>query len=225
MVKGLKERDFISNTFGRYVDQEIARELIKRPEAARLGGDKREVAILMSDIRGFTPVSEALNPEGTISILNHYFSDMIEVIQMHHGIIVDLIGDGVLAFFDPLDGPIRPVIYRAIRCALQMQNQMKSFNDEMRKESLPQLAMGIGLNAGEVVVGNIGSEFHRDYTVVGNQVNIAARLESMAKPGEILISRRTYSKAKSAAPIEEAGRFQLKGIHSPVAVYRVVYDK
>jgi len=219
MVKGLKERDFISNTFGRYVDQEIARELIKRPEAARLGGEKREVAILMSDIRGFTPLSEALNPEGTICILNHYFSDMIEVIQRHQGIIVDLLGDGVLAFFDPLDGPIRPVIYRAIRCALQMQNQMKSLNDEMRKESLPQLAMGIGLNAGEVVVGNIGSETRAKYGIVGSAVNITHRIQSITKGGEVIVSESVYHHVSDQLTIKKSFSAPLKGLQGEVRLY------
>jgi HAMP domain-containing protein len=96
MVVGLKERDFIGNTFGRYVDQEIAKELLSRPEAIRLGGEKREVAILMSDIRNFTSLSESLNPEGTIRVINHYFSYMIEAIQKHRGIIVDFFGDSIL---------------------------------------------------------------------------------------------------------------------------------
>lgn len=219
MVKGLKERDFISNTFGRYVDQGIARELIKRPEAARLGGDKREVAILMSDIRGFTPVSEALNPEGTISILNHYFSDMIEVIQRHQGIIVDFLGDGLLAFFDPLDGPVRPVIYRAIRCALQMQNQMKPLNDGLRKESLPQLAMGIGLNAGEVVVGNIGSETRAKYGIVGSAVNITQRIESITKGGEVIVSESVYHHVSDELTIKKSFSAQLKGVQGEVKLY------
>ncbi len=99
MIMGLKERDFIRDTFGRYVNKEVARELLKRPEAGRLGGEKRQVAVLMADIRGFTQVSEFLTPEETIRILNHYFSHMITVIREHDGIIVDFYGDGVLVFF------------------------------------------------------------------------------------------------------------------------------
>ncbi|HLD47111.1 MAG TPA: adenylate/guanylate cyclase domain-containing protein, partial [Desulfobaccales bacterium] len=103
MVTGLKERDFISNTFGRYVDPEIARDLLSRPEASRMGGEKREVVILFSDIRGFTPLAETLSPEATIHLLNRHFAKMIEVIQAHRGIIVDFLGDAILAFFDPLE--------------------------------------------------------------------------------------------------------------------------
>ncbi|MEW5909723.1 MAG: HAMP domain-containing protein, partial [Thermodesulfobacteriota bacterium] len=106
MIEGLKEKEMIENTFGRYIDKDIARTLIRRPEAARLGGKKREVAMLMSDIRGFTALSESLTPEQTITILNNYLSHMIQVIRDPGGIIVDFFGDGLLAFFDPLDEPV-----------------------------------------------------------------------------------------------------------------------
>ncbi len=128
MVAGLKERDFISDTFGRYMDREIARDLLSRPEASRMGGVKREVVILFADIRGFTPLAEFLTPEATISLINRHFSRMIEVIQAHRGIIVDFLGDAILAFFDPLDGPLEAVVRRAIGCALKMQTGMAAEN-------------------------------------------------------------------------------------------------
>ena len=219
MVEGLKERDFISNTFGRYVDKEIARKLIKRPEASRLGGEKREVAILMSDIRGFTLISESLSPEKIISLMNHYFSHMIEVIQKHHGIIVDFFGDGVLAFFDPLDGPITSTVYRAAQCALEMQNEMKAFNTEMGEESLPQLKMGIGLNAGEVVVGNIGSEIRAKYGIVGSAVNITQRIQSKAKGGEVVISESVYHHVSGEVAIKRSFSTSLKGIQGEIKLF------
>ncbi len=155
MVAGLKERDFISNTFGRYVDQDIARELLSRPEASRLGGEKREVVILFADVRGFTPLAETLSPEAIIHLVNRHFARMIEVIQAHRGIIVDFLGDAILAFFDPLDGPLEPVVRRATGCALKLQAAMEAEN--LAEPGFPALHMGIGLHAGEVVVGNIGS--------------------------------------------------------------------
>ncbi len=219
MVQGLKERDFISNTFGRYVDQEIAKELMRRPEAARLGGDKREVAILFSDIRGFTPLSESLSPDAIISILNHYFSHMIDVIRKHQGIIVDFFGDGVLAFFDPLDGPVTTTIHRAIRCAMEMQTEMGRFRAEMRKEGLPVLEMGIGLNAGQVVVGNIGSEARAKYGIVGAPVNLTQRIQEVAKGGEVVISDAVYSHARQYLEIKNSFEFQLKGIPELVKLH------
>ena len=221
MVKGLKERDFISNTFGRYVDQEIARELMRRPEASRLGGEKREVAILMSDLRGFTPLSETLNPEVIISMLNRYFSRIIETIQKHQGIIVDFFGDALLVFFDPLDGPVVSVINRSIGCALEMQRIMEVFNAENRAEDLPELKMGIGLNAGEVVVGNIGSETRAKYGIVGSAVNVTQRIQSEAEGGEVVISESVYSAAQGQLTIKKSFEAQLKGIQGNVKLYVV----
>ena len=219
MVQGLRERDFISNTFGRYVDPEIAKELMRQPEATRLGGEKREVAILISDIRGFTPLSESLSPEATISILNHYFSHMIEVIKKHKGIIVDFFGDGVLVFFDPLDGPIEPTSQRAIRCAMEMQDAMGVFNEEMRKEGLPELEMGIGLNAGQVVVGNIGSEARAKYGIVGSAVNLTQRIQGVAKGGEVVMSDSIYHYAGSFLDIGKSFEVQLKGLQERMKLH------
>ncbi len=221
MVQGLKERDFISNTFGRYVDQGIARELMQRPEASRLGGEKREVAILMSDLRDFTPLSETLSPEVTIRILNRYFSRIIETIQKHQGIIVDFFGDALLVFFDPLEGRVEPVINRSIGCALEMQRMMEVFNAENRAEDLPELKMGIGLNAGEVVVGNIGSETRAKYGIVGSAVNVTQRIQSEAEGGEVVISEPVYRAAQDRLTINKSFEAQLKGIQGNAKLYVV----
>ena len=221
MVQGLKEKDFISNTFGRYVDQDIAKELMRQPEATRLGGEKREVAILISDIRGFTPLSESLSPEAIISILNHYFTHMVDIIRQYKGIIVDFFGDGVLVFFDPLDGPIESTVHRAIRCAVEMQNGMEAFNDEMRKEGLPELEMGIGLNAGEVVVGNIGSESRAKYGIVGSAVNLTERIQKVAKGGEVVISNSIYCYTHEHLNVKKSFDVQLKGVHERIMLYQI----
>jgi len=221
MVEGLKERDSIRDTFGRYMDPEIARELIKRPEASRLGGEKREVTILMSDIRGFTQVSEALSPEGTIRMLNHYFSHMIEVIQKHKGIIVDFYGDGVLVFFDPLEGPIQPTVQRAVRCSLEMQRNMVLFNTEMKAENLPELQTGIGVNVGEVVVGNIGSATRAKYGIVGSAVNITNRIQSEAKGGEVIISNPVYDYMNNHLKIKKSFTAHLKGVQEKMTLHIV----
>jgi class 3 adenylate cyclase len=221
MVQGLKERDFISNTFGRYVDQEIARELMRRPEASRLGGEKREVAILMSDLRDFTPLAETLSPDVTISMLNRYFSRIIETIQKHQGIIVDFFGDALLVFFDPLEVPVAPAIERSVRCALDMQRMMEVFNAGNRGENLPELKMGIGLNAGEVVVGNIGSETRAKYGIVGSAVNVTQRIQTKAGGGEVVISESVYISAQDQLLVQRAFEAQLKGIKGNVKLYVV----
>jgi class 3 adenylate cyclase len=221
MVQGLRERDFISNTFGRYVDQEIARELMSRPEAGRLGGEKREVAILMSDLRGFTPLSESLSPDVTINMLNRYFSRIIETIQKHQGIIVDFFGDALLVFFDPLEGPITPVVHKAIRCAMEMQRVMELFNAENRAENLPDLKMGIGVNVGEVVVGNIGSETRAKYGIVGSAVNATQRIQSHAEGGQVIISDSVHSSAQDQVEVRKSFEAQLKGIEGSIKLYVV----
>jgi class 3 adenylate cyclase len=221
MVTGLKERDFISNTFGRYVDQEIAAKLMARPEASRLGGEKRPVVIMFSDIRGFTPIAETLSPEATIHLLNGYFSRMVEVLRRHHGIIVDFLGDGILAFFDPLDGPLTPVAGEAVQCAFHMQQAMPEVNLAGIGQELPLLRMGIGLHAGEVVVGNIGSESRAKYGIIGSAVNLAHRIQTQAAGGEVVVSQAVYQLVQPEVMITRKFEVRLKGIQEPVTLYVV----
>ena len=221
MVDGLRERDFISNTFGRYVDKEIARKLMSRPETAELGGVRREVAILMSDLRGFTALCETMSPEAIIGIVNRYFSHMIEIIHQHQGIIVDFFGDAILVFFDPLNGPIKSSVRDAVRCALDMQAEMNVFNKEEKENGLPKLHMGIGINADDVIVGNIGSESRSKYGVVGAPVNLTARIQSVAKKGEVLVSEHIYNHIKSNLQIIRQFRSNLKGVHGAVNLFVV----
>ena len=219
MVAGLKERDFISNTFGRYVDPEIARELLNRQEAARLGGQKREVVILFADVRDFTPLAETLSPEATIHLVNRHFSHMIGVIQEHRGIIVDFLGDAILAFFDPLDRPLEPTANQAVRCALKMQAAMAAEN--AAEPSAPPLYMGIGLHAGKVVVGNIGSESRAKYGIIGAAVNLTHRIQGQAQRGEVVISESVLHCVETVLAVRKTFEAELKGISEPVTLYVV----
>ena len=219
MIAGLKERDFISNTFGRYVDQEIARELLSRPEASRMGGVKREVVILFADIRGFTPLAETLSPEATIHLVNRHFARMIEVIQAHRGIIVDFLGDAILAFFDPLDGPMEPVVQRAISCALKLQ--AGHGGRESGRTGATPLHMGIGLHAGEVVVGNIGSESRAKYGIIGAAVNLTHRIQGQAQGGEVVVSEMVFHHSQETLAVNRTFETTLKGIAHPVRLYVV----
>jgi class 3 adenylate cyclase len=219
MVEGLKERDFIANTFGRYVDREIASELLKRPEASRLGGQKRSVAIVMSDIRGFAALSETLSPERIISFLNRYFSNMIAIVQSHGGIIVDFFGDSILIFFDPFEGPLESSIQKSLQCAQEMRDAMGHLNQSLKAEGFPELKMGIGIHAGEVVVGNIGSETRAKYGIVGSPVNLTQRIQSVAGPGEIVVSEAVL--ANAGRPLQTGRRLtaDLKGFKEEVPLY------
>ena len=213
MMAGLQERDFISNTFGRYVDPEIARDLLSRPEASRMGGVKREVVIMFADIRGFTPLAETLSPEATISLVNRHFARMIEVIQAQRGIIVDFLGDAILAFFDPLDGPMEPVVQRALSSALKLQVAMAAEN--RAEPGYPPLHLGIGLHAGEVVVGNIGSEFRAKYGIIGSAVNLTHRIQGQAQGGEVVVSEMVFHHSQETLAVSRAFQTKLKGHRPP----------
>lgn len=223
MVDGLKERDFVANTFGRYVDPEIAGKLMALPEASRLGGEKREVAILMSDIRGFTAFSESMSPDRIIFYLNRYFTRLIDVIQSHQGIIVDFLGDGVLVFFDPLKSQVEPVILRSVYCAMAMQAAMTLFNREMEDEGFSAFQTGIGVNAGEVVVGNIGSETRAKYGIVGSPVNITQRIQSEAQGGEVIISESVFERISDHDHFKVQRSFgaALKGTRGETKLYGI----
>jgi adenylate cyclase len=223
MVAGLKERDFISNTFGRYMDPEIARELLSHPEAARLGGEKREVVILFADIREFTPLAETLSPEETIHLINHHFSRMIEVIRQHRGIIVDFLGDAILVFFDPLGRSLKPTAHQAVHCAWRMQKAMAAGN--VMLPHAPPLFMGIGLHAGKVVVGNIGSESRAKYGIIGSAVNLTHRIQGQARRGEVVISAPVFHQVEDIVKVSRTFKAELKGIAQPVTLYVVEQAK
>jgi adenylate cyclase len=219
MVAGLQERDFISTTFGRYVDPKVAEDLLNCPVTASLGGKKRQVVIMMTDIRGFTPLAETLSPEILIRLLNHHFSKIIEVVHTYGGIIVDFFGDSILAFFDPLDAPLPPVIRRALKCALQIQTTMPAIT--AAHPEWPPLELGIGLHAGKVVVGNIGSETRTKYGIVGSAVNFTHRIQSQAEKGEVVVSEAVYRVTHAALDITRVITTHLKGIEDTVTLYAV----
>lgn len=219
MVTGLEERDFIRNSFGRYVDPEFAKYLLKHPDAGALGGKRREVVMMMSDIRGFTALSETLSPEVIIRILNRYFSHMIKIIQDHKGIIVDFFGDSILVFFEPFSESTADTVLRCTQCASQMQFQMGTFNNEMQEKSLPELGMGIGINAGQVIVGNIGSETRAKYGIVGSAVNITSRIQAIAEKQEIVLSEPVFRYLEGKFPIKKTLTAKLKGVDHPMTLY------
>jgi adenylate cyclase len=162
-------------TFGRYLTDEVVANLLETPEGLQLGGEKRKVTILMSDLRGFSALSERVSPEIAVSVINFYLEVMTEVISQYHGTINELMGDGMLVMFG---APIsrEDDSQRAIACALAMQLAMDRVNQHNQQLNLPPLEMGIGINTGEVLVGNIGSQKRAKYTVMGSPVNLASRL-------------------------------------------------
>jgi adenylate cyclase len=219
-MESLRQRDFIRDTFGRYLSNEVVDELLGSPAGLKMSGENREVTFLVSDLRGFTAMTSSLSPRQVIEIMNRYFEYMVDVIARHKGTVNEFTGDGILAFFGaPLYAD--DDAERAVACAIEMQNALLTVNAEQRRLSLPELAMGIGINTGEVVVGNIGSERRASYGAVGAPINAAYRIESFTVGGQILISPSTYEKVQSRVSIIGTKEVKFKGLDQPVCLYDV----
>jgi adenylate cyclase len=207
-------------TLGRYLTDEVVSNLLETPEGLKLKGEKRKVTILMADIRGFTTLSEQLPPEQVVALLNDYLTIMTKVIKKYGGNINDIAGDGILVFFGaPVQGSDDS--HRAVACAIAMQLAMEIVNSQVKDFRLPKLEIGIGINTGEVVVGNIGSEEHAKYTAIGSHVNLAARIESFTVGGQILISQSTYEETQLILKIEGQTQTFMKGVSDAVTLYEV----
>ncbi|MBI3458195.1 MAG: HAMP domain-containing protein [Candidatus Rokubacteria bacterium] len=220
MLEGLRQRDFIRDTFGRYVTREVVEELLGSPDGLRLGGEARVITLLVTDLRGFTRLAAELSPHQVLEILNRYLERAVAIIRRHRGTIDEIQGDGILAFFGaPLAGPDDPV--RAVACALEMQLALGPFNAEQRRLGLPELAMGIGINTGQVIVGNIGSEQRTKYGAVGSAINTAYRIESYTIGGQILVSPDTYERVRPLVRVRGTVTAQFKGVEQPITLYDV----
>lgn len=215
-----KRNGLIRQVFGRYLSDTIVANLLETPEGLKLGGDRRNITILTSDLRGFTALSERLSPEQVIQILNLYLEHMADVINHYEGTIDEFMGDGILVLFG---APITKEndALRAIACACAMQLAMGAVNEKLKPFGVPQLEMGIGIHTGEVVVGNIGSEKRTKYGIVGSPVNLAYRIESYTQGGQILASQQTLTEAGSNVRINKRLNVQPKGFKHAIAVYDV----
>src|SRR5512136_2126534 len=182
-----RRNEFIRRVFGRYTSDEVVEALLDAPDGLKLGGEKREVTILMSDLRGFTALAERSEATEVVSLLNHFLSAMVEVIQQHGGTIDEIIGDAILVLFG---APVTAEddARRAVLCALGMQKAMADVNAHNQQKGWPAVEMGIALHTGEVVVGNIGSVKRSKYGVVGRTINTTARIESFTVGGQIIVS-------------------------------------
>lgn len=216
-----RNEKFIRATFGRYVSDEIVNSLLEEPEGLKLGGDLREVTILMSDVREFSTICETLEPESVMRMLNNYLGTMTDIIIQYQGTIDEFIGDAILAIFG---APVRrdDDADRAVQCALDMQKAMIDINRSNRKAGLPEISMGIGVNTGPVIAGNIGSEKRSKYGVVGHHVNLTARIEAETAGGEILISNSTLEKLHEPVELGRREQALVKGISEPVTMHQVV---
>jgi class 3 adenylate cyclase len=221
MVRGLKERERLKTTLARYVSDDVATRLLTESSDLDIKGELRRVTVLFLDIRGFTSISERLPPREIVSMLNEYFEIIIEVIFKHHGTINKFIGDAIMAIFGaPFD--IDDPAMRAVRTAVEIEQRIALLNHKRRAAGKLVVAMGIGINTGQAIAGNIGSERRMEYTVIGDEVNLAQRLESAAREGEILISHSTFLEVKGRIDFRARDPVALKGKALPIEVYEVV---
>lgn len=218
--EALLEQERIRQAYRRFLPEHLADHLIATPDAIRLGGARQFVTTLFADLRGFTSLAETLQPEEAVELLNDFFTEMTAIVFRYGGTLDKYLGDGLLALFGaPLPGPADAL--RAVQCGIAMQAGLEELCGEWQRRQRPAVRMGIGINSGEAIAGNIGSTQYMEYTVIGDTVNVAARLTQQAGPGEILLGESTWQQVRSEVPAERLQPMPLKGKREPVAVYRV----
>jgi len=218
-VEGSEKRK-VAKLFGRYVSRDVYAQLMANPDLAELGGKRREMTVLFSDIRGFTSVTERGDPEALVAQLNEYFSRMVAIVFRHHGTVDKFVGDMVMALFSaPVDDPDHAE--HAVAAAIDMVNELGELNREWAARGMAQLDIGIGVNSGDMIAGNIGSSSIMSYTVIGDNVNLGSRLESLNKEYKtrIIISDATRSRLKSSYDVHPLGDVVVKGKSKAVAIY------
>ena len=217
-----REKRKMKRLFGQYVSKDVYDQLVANPDLARLGGQRRQMTVLFSDIRGFTTVSESGQPEEIVALLNEYFSKMVEIVFAHKGTLDKFVGDMVMALFGaPLDDPDHA--RHAVDAALEMIRELSRLNEKWTAEGRPALDIGIGISTGPMIAGNIGSEAIMSYTVIGDAVNLGARLESLNKQygTRIIISEATREALPDRYLFRSLGDVVVKGKTKPVAIFEV----
>jgi adenylate cyclase len=220
MVDGLKERDKLRTTFGKYMTASVMEHLMNGKVS--LGGETLQVTILFTDIRSFTSISEKMDAQALVGLLNEYFTDMVGIVMAEEGVVDKYIGDAIMAVFGaPVPKPNDAV--NAVRAAVKMRHALRKLNERLAERGLAPLRTGIGIHTGEVVAGNIGSEARMEYTVIGDAVNLASRLESNTKElaVSILISEDTYQLVKHKVVARQVREITVKGRAKPVMTYEV----
>ena len=212
--------ELLSKTFGQFLSDEIVSELLDTPGAAEPGGKKRTVTVMMSDLRGFTAMSERMDADILISMLNHYLAEMTDAIQGHGGTIIEFMGDGILAIFG---APVHSDTHAAdgVAAAMDMQASMERINRWNAEQGYPRLEMGIGMATGEVIVGIIGSEKRMKYGVIGSPVNQCGRIESYTTGGQVLISQSVRDAVTVPLEIEKEMTVFPKGVNKEVVLSQV----
>jgi adenylate cyclase len=224
MVDGLRERDKLRTTFGKYMTQAVMDHLLKGK--VELGGESLRVTILFTDIRSFTSISEAMDAQDLVQLLNEYFTEMVTIVMDEGGVVDKYIGDAIMAVFGaPVPKP--EDAKNAVRAAVRMRRALASLNERLAASGRPKLATGIGIHTGEVVAGNIGSEARMEYTVIGDAVNLASRLEGATKDlgADVLISEDTMALLDDGFETRPIRSITVKGRAQPVMTYEVIGEK
>jgi adenylate cyclase len=220
-----REKKKIRNAFQFYLTSSVITEMLKDPSKLKLGGDKKDLSVLFSDIRGFTTISEKMNPEELVHLLNEYLTAMTNIVFQYDGLLDKYMGDAIMAVFGaPLNQPDHAE--RACRTALDMIRELRELQLKWKAEGRPHLDIGIGINSGDMVVGNMGSEMRFDYTVMGDSVNLGSRLEGINKEygTNIVISEYTYIRIKDRFICRELDSVKVKGKYQPVKIYELLAE-
>ena len=218
----LKTRnELLHQVFGRYFSDKVLERILENPEGAAIGGEKKELAVMMADLRGFTSLSEELGPDAVTNLLNFHFSKMVDIITKHQGTVIEFLGDGILAVFGaPLTS--KEATADAVAAAITMQNCMGEVNAYCEELGYPVLEMGIGIHWGETFIGNVGSEKVMRYSVIGQVVNVCSRIEGYSVGGQVLVSKEALDTISCSVEIHNRMTITAKGVHKPVSVCEVV---
>jgi adenylate cyclase len=217
-----EERRVIKDMFARYLSAELVSRLVDAPEMVNLGGDKHEATIFFADIRGYTAFAEGKDPEYIVQVLNEYFSEAVEAVVRHGGYIDKFIGDCIMAAWGvPLQTAEQDAV-RAVACALEIQQMVRSGKRRFFRGAASGLKVGIGAHTGPIVAGNLGSRRRMDYTVIGDTVNLASRLEGIAAAEEVIVTQDTVERLGGRFKVEPRAAVTVKGKSRPIPVYRVL---
>ncbi len=221
-----REKKKIRGAFQYYLTASVINELLKDPTKLKLGGDKKDLTVMFSDIRGFTTISEKLTPEELVHLLNEYLTAMTDIVFKYEGLLDKYIGDAIMAVFGaPVDQPDHAL--RSCRTALEMMATLKGLQQKWAAEGRPFVDIGVGINSGDMVVGNMGSNMRFDYTVMGDNVNLSSRLEGINKEygTHIVISEFTYEVVKEEVFCRELDAVRVKGKKLPVKIYELICER
>ncbi|MBI5969870.1 MAG: HAMP domain-containing protein [Deltaproteobacteria bacterium] len=220
MASELKKKEILKGVFNRYVNPHVATEILKEPEKVRLGGERRIVTVFFADIRGFTALTKKTRPEDVVELLNRYFTLLTEVIFAFEGTVDKFIGDAVMSVFG---SPVKMDFHleRGVKAAFAIKTAVEKINRVREKRGAVPLNIGIGLDSGVVIAGNMGSVMRMEYTAVGDAVNMASRLSDIAKGGQMLVSDALHEKIKDNAVAERLSEIEIKGVDHPVTLYNI----